>query len=92
MRSSWPFLRKINGLAVRLPEIRRQPLGVGTIGHLRQPETQERLARIGLAVMASSQGGLTEVLRRDVPKWGKAVKDSGAVSDWRANRGTSEGR
>ena len=48
---------------------------------LREPETRERLARIGLAVVASSQGGLTEVLQRDVAKWGKAVKDSGAVSD-----------
>ena len=48
---------------------------------LRQPETQERLARIGLEVVASPQGGLTDVLQRDVPKWGKAVKDSGAVAD-----------
>jgi tripartite-type tricarboxylate transporter receptor subunit TctC len=48
---------------------------------LRQPETQERLAKIGLVVVASSQSGLTEVLQRDEPKWGKAVKDSGAVSD-----------
>lgn len=48
---------------------------------LRQPETQERLAKIGLLVVASSQSGLTDVLQRDVPKWGKAVKDSGAVSD-----------
>jgi tripartite-type tricarboxylate transporter receptor subunit TctC len=35
---------------------------------LRVPETQERLAKIGLAVVASSQSGLTEVLQRDVPK------------------------
>ncbi len=48
---------------------------------LREPETQERLAKIGLEVVASSQNDLTEVLRRDVPKWGKAVKDSGAVAD-----------
>ncbi|CAN5442109.1 tripartite tricarboxylate transporter substrate binding protein [soil metagenome] len=48
---------------------------------LRQPETQERLAKIGLLVVASSQSGLTDVLQRDVSKWGKAVKDSGAVSD-----------
>jgi tripartite-type tricarboxylate transporter receptor subunit TctC len=48
---------------------------------LREPETQERLAKIGLVVVASPQGGLTDVLQRDVPKWGKAVKDSGAVSD-----------
>jgi tripartite-type tricarboxylate transporter receptor subunit TctC len=48
---------------------------------LREPETQERLARIGLIVVASSQAGLTDVLQRDVPKWGKAVKDSGAVAE-----------
>ncbi|MCX7366765.1 MAG: tripartite tricarboxylate transporter substrate binding protein [Alphaproteobacteria bacterium] len=48
---------------------------------LRQPETQERLARLGLEVVASPQAGLTEVLQRDVAKWGKAVKDSGAVAE-----------
>ena len=48
---------------------------------LREPETEERLAKIGLVVVASSPGGLTEVLQRDVPKWGKAVQDSGAVAD-----------
>ena len=48
---------------------------------LREPQTQERLAKLGLIVVASPQIGLTEVLQRDVPKWGKAVKDSGAVSD-----------
>ncbi len=48
---------------------------------LRVPEMQERLAKIGLTVIASSPADLTEVLRRDVPKWGKAVKDSGAVAD-----------
>ncbi|MDB5488805.1 MAG: tripartite tricarboxylate transporter substrate binding protein [Reyranella sp.] len=48
---------------------------------LREPETQARLAKIGLEVVASSQAGLIEVLQRDVPKWGKAVKDSGAVAD-----------
>ena len=48
---------------------------------LREPETQERLAKLGLVVVASSQSGLTDVLQRDVPKWGKAVKDSGAVAE-----------
>ena len=48
---------------------------------LREPETQERLAKIGLVVVASPQSGLTDVLQRDVPKWGKAVRDSGAVAD-----------
>lgn len=48
---------------------------------LREPETQERLAKIGLVVVASSQAGLTELLQIDVPKWGKAVKESGAVAE-----------
>jgi tripartite-type tricarboxylate transporter receptor subunit TctC len=48
---------------------------------LREPETLERLAKIGLEVVASSQSELAAVLQRDVPKWGKAVKDSGAVAD-----------
>jgi len=48
---------------------------------LREPETQERLAKLGLIVVASPQSGLTDVLQRDVPKWGKAVKDSGAVAE-----------
>ena len=48
---------------------------------LSDPETQERLAKLGLVVVASPQSGLTEVLQRDVPKWGKAVRDSGAVAE-----------
>jgi tripartite-type tricarboxylate transporter receptor subunit TctC len=48
---------------------------------LREPETQQRLAKLGLVVVASPQSGLTDVLQRDVPKWGKAVKDSGAVAE-----------
>jgi tripartite-type tricarboxylate transporter receptor subunit TctC len=48
---------------------------------LREPETQERLAKIGLVVVASSPAELTKLLTTDVPKWGKAVKDSGAVAE-----------
>lgn len=48
---------------------------------LNVPETRERLAKIGLRVIASAPGDLTEMLRGDVVKWGKAVKDSGAVAD-----------
>ncbi len=48
---------------------------------LREPETLERLAKLGLVVVASSQDELTALLQRDVPKWGKAVKDSGAVAE-----------
>ncbi len=48
---------------------------------LQQPAVKERLARIGLEVVASSPADLTAALQRDVPKWGKAVKDSGAVAE-----------
>ena len=48
---------------------------------LREPETQERMAKIGLVVVASPQSGLSERLQRDDPKWGKAVRDSGAVAE-----------
>lgn len=48
---------------------------------LRQPDVRERLAKIGLEVVASTPAELTAVLQRDEPKWGKAVKDSGAVTD-----------
>ncbi len=48
---------------------------------LRAPDVTERLAKLGLEVVASSPAELTAVLNRDVPKWGKAVKDSGAVAE-----------
>jgi tripartite-type tricarboxylate transporter receptor subunit TctC len=38
---------------------------------LREPEAQERLAKIGLVVVASPGNGLTERLQRDVPKRGQ---------------------
>lgn len=48
---------------------------------LHQPDVTERLAKIGLEVVASPQAELTAVLQRDVTKWGKAVKDSGAMAE-----------
>jgi drug/metabolite transporter (DMT)-like permease len=39
------------------------------------------ISQIRSAVVASPQAGLTEQLQRNVPKWGKAVKDSGAVAE-----------
>jgi tripartite-type tricarboxylate transporter receptor subunit TctC len=38
---------------------------------LRDLETQQRLGKIGLEVVASPQVGLTELLQRDVPKWAR---------------------
>jgi tripartite-type tricarboxylate transporter receptor subunit TctC len=48
---------------------------------LRSPEMVERLAKLGLEVVASPPAEVNKLLARDVPKWGKAVKDSGAVAE-----------
>ena len=48
---------------------------------LNLPEVKERLAGLGLEVVASSPAEYNRVLARDVPKWSKAVKDSGAVAE-----------
>ena len=47
---------------------------------LQDPDTEARLAKIGLEVVASSGDELTKALQHDVPKWGEAVKASGAVA------------
>jgi tripartite-type tricarboxylate transporter receptor subunit TctC len=48
---------------------------------LQLPDVKERLAKLGLEVVASSPAAYTQMLQADVPKWGKAVKDSGAVAE-----------
>lgn len=47
---------------------------------LREPETQERLAKIGLVVVASSQAGLTELLQIDA-EVGQGGQRVGAVAE-----------
>jgi len=47
-------------------------------GMLREPETQERLAKNRLEVVASSQEALTRCCSATCPSGAKAVKDSGA--------------
>ena len=51
------------------------------VATLRSPDVRERLAALGLDVVASTPAEVSQVLSRDVPKWGKAVKDSGAVAE-----------
>jgi len=36
---------------------------------------------LGLDVVASTPAAYSQLLVTDVPKWGKAVKDSGAVAE-----------
>jgi tripartite-type tricarboxylate transporter receptor subunit TctC len=48
---------------------------------MRSPDVQERLAKLGLEVVASPPDEVNKILAKEVPKWGKAVKDSGAVAE-----------
>jgi tripartite-type tricarboxylate transporter receptor subunit TctC len=48
---------------------------------LRSPDVQQRLLKLGLEVVASTPAEYNKLLAKDVPKWGKAVKDSGAVAE-----------
>jgi tripartite-type tricarboxylate transporter receptor subunit TctC len=48
---------------------------------LAAPEVQERLAQLGMEWKPNSSGDLAAFLREEVPKWAKAVKDSGARAD-----------
>ena len=42
---------------------------------------KERVSKLGLDVVASTPAAFNQLLATDVPKWGKAVKDSGAVAE-----------
>ena len=48
---------------------------------LAAPEVGERLAQLGMEWKPNSSGDLAAFLREEVPKWAKAVKDSGARAD-----------
>ena len=74
---SWPAVMGPPGIPAEIATKLNQEIAAT----LSEPETQDRLAKIGLVVVASPQSGLTDVLQRDVPKWGKAVRDSGAVAE-----------
>ena len=48
---------------------------------LQLPEVKERLAGLGLEVVAGSPQQYTQLLQKDVAKWTDAVKRSGAVAE-----------
>lgn len=48
---------------------------------LRMPDVGERLAALGVEVVGSSPEEFARVIRADVVKWGKVVRDSGAKAD-----------
>jgi tripartite-type tricarboxylate transporter receptor subunit TctC len=48
---------------------------------LKSPEMQKRFAELGLDTVASTPAELAAVIKADVPRLGKVVKDSGAKAD-----------
>ena len=46
-----------------------------------QPEMKERLAQNGLTSQRNSPADFAAFVRAEIPKWAKAVKDSGAKAD-----------
>jgi len=48
---------------------------------LNAPDTRKRLADIGLKVIAGTPADMASLLKSEVPKWGEAVKESGATAE-----------
>jgi len=48
---------------------------------LQQPDVADKLRSEGGDVMGGSSEQFTQLLRTEVPRWGKIVKDSGASLD-----------
>ena len=48
---------------------------------LRDPDVVQRLAGLGVEIIGNSPDEFARVIRADIVKWGKVVKDSGAKGD-----------
>ena len=48
---------------------------------LRVPEVAERLAAMGVEIIGSTPDEFGRVIRADVVKWAKVVRESGAKAD-----------
>ena len=53
-------------------------LNAAIVKHVRQADTAERLAQLGAEVVASTPEQFREIQKRDLARWGKVVKQSGA--------------
>jgi len=48
---------------------------------LKEPAFQERLVGLGATVIGGAPQQVVDIIRADLPKYGKAIKDSGAKPD-----------
>ena len=48
---------------------------------LKEPEVQEKFRSLGLDIIGSTPKEVRALLRKDIVKWAKVVKDSGAKAD-----------
>lgn len=48
---------------------------------LKEPEVQEKFSALGLDIIGNSPQAFAEFIQRDIVKWAKVVKDSGAKAD-----------
>jgi tripartite-type tricarboxylate transporter receptor subunit TctC len=56
-------------------------LNAGMVKALRDPEVIERLAALGVEIIGNTPDEFARIIRADVVKWGKVVKDAGAKAD-----------
>jgi tripartite-type tricarboxylate transporter receptor subunit TctC len=61
-----PVIAKLNGETNRI---------------LKMADVSERLTNQGAEVMGGAPGDFAEHIRREIPKWAKVIKDSGARAD-----------
>jgi tripartite-type tricarboxylate transporter receptor subunit TctC len=56
-------------------------LNAAMLKALRDPEVVQRLAGLGVEIVGNSPDEYAAVIRNDIVKWGKVVRDSGAKAD-----------
>lgn len=52
-------------------------LNAESVSALNAPEVKDRMAAPGLFVVANTPDQLADLLKKEIPRWAKVVKDSG---------------
>lgn len=80
-----PGFEAITWHGVVVPAATPQPiverLNRDIVSALRAPDVRERLEALGAEVMAGTPREFADYIAREIPKWAKVVKDSGARAD-----------